>query len=259
MMHEAACHWHNREKNGTTDFSQTVTARQTHACDLLAGAAAQQGRSHQLDFYGGLRPQDGATNFLTSAGIPMFGDPFEQVGQLAQQVRVTRCLNKESRQPACDRSKATRVMRLMENREVDGKHWAQVCKQLHGNLKAEAMRSCLGQLTSSSLRLSTLTDCADAKSIRNLLQLGETGRPCHFCVGGPDSRVHWCLEYPAWQPAFVQVALTASAHLATGGNSLWFRPDFRLGFAGPDCKMTRDKEASMRGSDFLRHTMTQTL
>jgi len=147
MMHEAACHWHNREKNGTTDFSQTVTARQTHACDLLAGAAAQQGRSHQLDFYGGLRPQDGATIFLTSAGIPMFGDPFEQVGQLAQQVRVTRCLNKESRQPACDRSKATRVMRLMENREVDGKHWAQVCKQLHGNLKAEAMRSGLSGTT----------------------------------------------------------------------------------------------------------------
>ena len=61
MMHEAACH--NREENGTTDFSQTVTARQNHACDLLAGEAAQQGRSHELDFYGGLRPQDGATIF----------------------------------------------------------------------------------------------------------------------------------------------------------------------------------------------------
>jgi len=183
----------------------------------------------------------------------MFGDPFEQVGWLAEQVRVTRRLNKESRQPACDRSKATRIMRLMENGEVDGKHWAQVCKQLHGNLKAEAMRSCLGQLASNSLNLSTLTDCADAKSIRNLLQQGNTGRPCHFCLGGPESRVHWCLECPAWQAAFVQVALTASAHLATGGNSLWFRPDFRLGFAGPDCKMTSDKEAWMRGSDFLIH------
>ena len=86
MMHEAACH--NREKNGTTDFSSTVTARQNNACDLLAGAAAQQGRSHELDFYGGLRPQEGATNILTSAGAPMFGDPFEQVGLLAQQIRV---------------------------------------------------------------------------------------------------------------------------------------------------------------------------
>ena len=55
MMHEAACH--NREENGTTDLSQTVTARQNHACDLLAGAAGQQGRTHELDFYGGLRPQ----------------------------------------------------------------------------------------------------------------------------------------------------------------------------------------------------------
>jgi len=33
-----------------------------------------------------------------------------------------------------ERSKATRVMRLMEKGEVDGKHWVQVCKQLRGNL-----------------------------------------------------------------------------------------------------------------------------
>ena len=82
MIHEAACH--NREKTGMTDFSQTVTSRQNHACDLLAGAAGQQGRSHELDIYGGLRPQAGATFFLNSAGVPMFGDPFEQVGRLAQ-------------------------------------------------------------------------------------------------------------------------------------------------------------------------------
>jgi len=37
IMHEAA--FYSREKNETTDFSQTVTARQNHACDLLAGAA----------------------------------------------------------------------------------------------------------------------------------------------------------------------------------------------------------------------------
>jgi len=132
MMHEAACR--NCEKNGTKDFSQTVTARQNHACDLLAGAAGQQGRSHELDFYGGLRPQECASNFLASAGLPMFGDLFEQVGRLAQHFRVcvalfllnrywgivtvpgslTQCLNKESRQCDCERSKATRVMRLME-------------------------------------------------------------------------------------------------------------------------------------------------
>jgi len=129
-----------------------------------------------------------------------------------------------------------------------------VCKQLRGNSKAEAMWSCLGQLVSSSLNLSTLTDCANANSIRNILKLGEKGRPCHFCTGGPDSRVHWCHECPAWQPAFVQVVLTASAHLASGGNSLWFRPDPRLGFAGPDCKMTSDKEAWVRGSGFMRHS-----
>jgi len=95
MMHEATCH--NREKNGTIDSSQTVTARQTHACDLLKGVPGQQGRSYELNFYGSMRPQEYATNFLASAGALMFGDPFEQVGRLVQHVRVTRRLNKESR------------------------------------------------------------------------------------------------------------------------------------------------------------------
>jgi len=96
MMHEATCH--NHEKNETTDFSQTVTAHQTHTFGLLqlAGAAGQQGRSHELDFYDGLQPQECATNFMASAGVPMFGDPFEQVGQLAQHARVTRLLRQWS-------------------------------------------------------------------------------------------------------------------------------------------------------------------
>jgi len=46
IMYEADCH--NREKNGMTDFNQTVTARQNHARDLLAGAAGQQGTSYEL-------------------------------------------------------------------------------------------------------------------------------------------------------------------------------------------------------------------
>jgi len=75
-------------------------------------------------------------------------------------------------------------------------------------------------------------------------------------VQTPDSRVHLCHECPVWQPAFVQVALTASAHLATEGDSLWFRPDFRLGFAGPDCKVTSDNEVCMRGSGFMRQSET---
>jgi len=48
----------------------------------------------------GLRPQEGATFFFT--GVPMFGNPLKQVGLLAQHVRVTHRLNKESRQPGCD-------------------------------------------------------------------------------------------------------------------------------------------------------------
>jgi len=140
LIHKAACH--NREKNGTTYFSQTVTARQNHSCDLLDGDAGQQGRSHELDFYGGLRLQERATKFVASAGVPLFKDPFEQVGRLAQRTRVTRCLNKEKRQPEPQISKATRVMRLMEKGEADSNHWEEVCKPMSGNLKAGAVRSC---------------------------------------------------------------------------------------------------------------------
>jgi len=140
----------------------------------------------------------------------MFGDPFEQVGRLAPHVRVTRRLNKESRQPNGERSKATRVIRLMKKGEVDcdGKHWAHVYKQLRGNLKAEAMRSCLGQLASSSLNLSTLTDCANASSIQNILKLGGKGRPCHFCPEGPDSRL---------QGAFVSRMSSMATCFRSGG------------------------------------------
>jgi len=60
----------------------------------------------------------------------------------------------------------------MEKGEVDGNHWEEVCKHLSGNLKTEALQSCLGQLASSSRNLSTLTDCADALNIRNILKLG---------------------------------------------------------------------------------------
>jgi len=58
----------------------------------------------------------------------MFGDQFEQVGRLAHHVRVTRRLNKEAHQSDCERSKATRVIQLMEKGDVDGKHWEQMCK-----------------------------------------------------------------------------------------------------------------------------------
>ena len=67
-------------------------------------------------------------------------------------------------------------------------------------------------------------------------------------------RVHWCHECPAWQLALVQVALAASAHLESGENNLWFRPDLRLSFAGLDCNMTGDKEAWLRMSGFMRHS-----
>ena len=152
----------------------------------------------------------------SSAGVPLFGTPFEQVEPLAQRTRVARRLNKESRQPESQRSKATRVIRLMEKGEVDGNHWKEVCGHLSGNLNAEAMRSCLGQFSSSNRNLSALPNCADTHGIRNILNLGESGCPCHFCAGGPDSRVHWCHEGPAWQPAFVHGLDSISAPCVRG-------------------------------------------
>jgi len=67
MMHEAACH--NRENNGTTYFSQSVTARQNHGCDLLAGDNGPQGRSHEIDFYGGLWPQQKNYKFFNRGTV----------------------------------------------------------------------------------------------------------------------------------------------------------------------------------------------
>jgi len=74
---------------------------------------------------------------------------------------------------------------MMEKGEVDGNHWEEVCKHLSGNLKTEALQSCLGQLASSSRNLSTLTDCADALNSK------------HSQAGGnQDDRVTFVQEVP---------------------------------------------------------------
>jgi len=135
LAHEEACR--NREKRGTTDFAQTRTTRQNQGCDLLAGKKAQLGSSNELWYYTAEQPQRVARNYLKKAGVPVLGDPFEQVGKIADRVKVAGTLWREAQKPADKRAKATRIMRLIEDGDVDSKHYEQVLAQLDGNLLAE--------------------------------------------------------------------------------------------------------------------------
>ena len=81
--------------------------------------------------------------------------------------------------------------------------------QTSGNLKAEAMRSCLGQLAYSSFNLSTLMDCAGGEKDDRVTFVQEVQTP--GCIGVTNAQ--------HGNPLFVQVVLTASAHLASGGGS----------------------------------------
>jgi hypothetical protein len=123
--------------------------------------------------------------------------------------------------------------------EVEGKHWAQVCKQLRGSLKAEAIRSCLGQIASSSLNLSTLTDCADAKSIRNILKLGDKGRPCHFCSGGPELQGALVSRMPGMATCFRASGLDSISAPSDRGKQPVVSPQLSYGFYRP--RLQNDK------------------
>ena len=131
-------------------------------------------------------------------------------------------------------------MRLLEDGDVDSKQYEKVLDQLDGTLLAEVTRSIMGRMASSSTELTMLHNCADASQIRQILALGQQNRPCPFCAGGPDSRVHWCHECPASAKSFVFVAMEVSAHQAAGGRCLWFRPDLRRSFAGRDGQLLGD-------------------
>ena len=144
-------------------------------------------------------------------------------------------------------------MRLIEVGDVDSKQYEQVLAQLDGNLLAKVQRSVMGRIASSSTELTMLNNCADASHIRQILALGQQNRPCPFCDGGPDSRVHWCHECPASAKSFVFVAMAVSAHLAAGGRCLWFRPDLRRSFAGSDGKLRGDTTAWEHVTGFTRN------
>ena len=142
---------------------------------------------------------------------------------------------------------------MLEDGDVDSKHYKQVLDQLDGNLLAEVTRSVMGRMASSSTELTMLHNCADASQIRQILALGQHNRPCPFCAGGPDSRVHWCHECPASAKAFVFVAMAVSAHLAAGGRCLWFRPDLQRSFAGRGGQLVGDTTVWEHATGFSRN------
>ena len=93
---------------------------------MLAGNEAQLGRSNELWYYTAGQPQRVARKYFTKAGVPVLGDPFEQVGEIADRVKVAGTLWREAQKPVDKRAKATRIMRLLEDGDVDSKHYEQV-------------------------------------------------------------------------------------------------------------------------------------
>ena len=137
------------------------------------------------------------------------------------------------------------------NRLVDMRQSATVWIKLPPTLVAEAIRSLLGRMVSSTLDFTSSTDCGDSKMIKEILATGTQDRPCVWCIGGPDSRTHVRYECPAWRPVFRHVHIAASAVLASSGYSLWFAPSWRIPLVPHDCS-SRDTWEQL--PDICRHT-----
>ena len=103
--------YHNRERRGTTDGCVRVAARLNHACDRLAGAMVNTGRLNELNFYGGMAPQQHASNYWTKGGVPILGDPFVRVEHAANATTAARVLELEHSRAPHLRKNATRMLR----------------------------------------------------------------------------------------------------------------------------------------------------
>eukprot|EP00966_Prymnesium_polylepis_P310033 7163202-Prymnesium_polylepis.1 len=91
--------YHNRVKRGMSNGRVRLLARLNHGCDLLAGAAARAGRSHELDYYGALAPLQDATLYWSAGGKAVVGDAYSTALRTAASVSVARVLHEEERRP----------------------------------------------------------------------------------------------------------------------------------------------------------------
>ena len=66
----------------------------------------------------------------------MLGGPFERVGKIADRVKVAGTLWRQAQKPADKRAKATQIMCLMEDGDVDSKHYEHCRPPKHPRLQA---------------------------------------------------------------------------------------------------------------------------
>ena len=183
--------YHNRASRDTTDGQVQHLARCNHACDRLAAYEVTTGRQKELDFYTAHQPQSAAQFYFTSSGLPLLGDPYEQVGHKCAHVLASRVLAQELHREPALQTKASTFIRLAAQGLVDAPFTAKILHLLPAKLAAEATRSILGRMSSTTTELANASDCEDATRIKAILKLAGNAAPCIFCSTGTDSRTHW--------------------------------------------------------------------
>jgi hypothetical protein len=68
------------------------------------------GRLNELNFYGGMAPQQHASNYWTKGGVPILGDPFVRVEHAANATTAARVLELEHSRAPHLRANATRML-----------------------------------------------------------------------------------------------------------------------------------------------------
>ena len=98
---------------------------------------------------------------------------------------------------------------------------------IEGKFAAEAIRSFLGHMSSTTTELANASDCVDATRIKAILKLTGNKAPCIFCKTGTDSRAHWRFECEAFDHLHQHIHQATSEHLAHCGYTFWFAPHLR--------------------------------
>ena len=166
-------------------------ARCNHACDRLAAYEVTLGRQRELDFYTAHRPQQAARFYFSGSGLPLLGDPYERIGHKCAHVHASRVLTQELHREPALQTKASTFLRLAAQGHVDAALTAKTLHMLEGKFAAEAIRSFLGRMSSTTTELANASDCVDATRIKAILKLTGNKAPCMFCKNGTDTRTHW--------------------------------------------------------------------
>ena len=137
--------YHNRVLRGTTDGQVQHLARCNHACDRLAAYEVTRGRQHELDYYTAHRQQHAARFYFSGSGLPLLGDPYEQIGHKCAHVHASQVLTQKLHREPALQTKASTFLRLAAQGHVDAALTAKTLHMLEGKFAAEAIRSFLGR------------------------------------------------------------------------------------------------------------------